>query len=51
MGRDVEFAANGGTAAGYLAEPEGEESAPALVVRPTSSTARPPSSPTRRSRR
>ena len=32
MGRDVEFAANGGTAAGYLAEPEGEESAPALVV-------------------
>ena len=32
MGRDVEFADNGCTAAGYLAEPEGEESAPALVV-------------------
>jgi hypothetical protein len=24
MGQDVEFAANGGTASGYLAEPEGD---------------------------
>ena len=32
MGRNVDFGANGGTASGYLAEPEGDESAPALVV-------------------
>jgi carboxymethylenebutenolidase len=32
MGHDVEFEANGGTASGYLAEPEGDGAAPALVV-------------------
>jgi carboxymethylenebutenolidase len=32
MGQDVEFEANGGAAAGYLAEPEGDGDAPALVV-------------------
>jgi carboxymethylenebutenolidase len=32
MGQNVEFAANGGTASGYLAEPEGGDRAPALVV-------------------
>jgi carboxymethylenebutenolidase len=32
MGQMVEFEANGGTANGYLAEPEGDEAAPALVV-------------------
>jgi carboxymethylenebutenolidase len=32
MGENVEFAANGGSATGYLAEPEGDGDAPALVV-------------------
>ncbi len=32
MGQQVEFEANGATGAGYLAEPEGEEKAPGLVV-------------------
>ena len=32
MGRMVEFSANGGTASGYLAEPGGDDAAPALVV-------------------
>ena len=32
MGQDVEFTANGGKATGYLAEPEGDGDAPALVV-------------------